>query len=349
MYFDDLEISNIDHLDIACDEAIFRRLISYHENKSNVRLFLGQWHTSKDMCSALIIIFSGYGIFNLAANLGVQYLDKLERVVDYSATFCVLELIWIAVSIAITQYLNSKNMTMKDIKYGNNNNNNNNNNKIIKVWYCYFCWAGYLLEHKIGIRKGNFDMQFKNLAAFSPLFPVAGKSNYARSVTHFISYISEDLDLQKLLQYICSVNLTQPGHFLGFDEALERFGVKFVKQNIGGNYMDPEELSAQISSVQAERDRLTMLLSEYVEDNILVRGERAVKSRKESLWKLANDLIIAFNLENPLEHELFRNTKEINEEGFQQLFDCYSIGIERLNIILHQDVYKIKLRNVKGR
>jgi len=45
------------------------------------------------MCSALITIFSGYGIFNLAANLGVRYLDKLEKVVDYSATCRVLELI----------------------------------------------------------------------------------------------------------------------------------------------------------------------------------------------------------------------------------------------------------------
>ena len=130
-------------------------------------------------------------------------------------------------------------MTMKDIE--------NEDNKIIKVWYYYFCWTGYLIEHKIGIRKGNYDMQFKNLAAFSPLFPIAGKSNYARSVTHFLSYINEDLALQKLLQYICSVNLIQPGHFFGFDEALERFGVKFIKQNISGNYMDPEELKLQIN------------------------------------------------------------------------------------------------------
>ncbi len=191
-------------------------------------------------------------------------------------------------------------------------------------------------------------MQFKNLAAFSPLFPVAGKSNYARSITYFLSYINEDLALQKLLQHICSVNITQPGHFLGFDEALERFGVKFVKQNIGGNYMDPEELSAQISSVQAERDRLTMLLSEYVGDDISIRGERAIKSRKECLWNLANDLITAFNSEDPLTHRLFKNAKEMNKEGFDRLFNCYNIGIERLNTILYQDVYKIEPRNVKG-
>jgi len=341
MYYSDLEISNNDYLNIACDKAIFRRLISYQEKNNNAKLLLGQWHTSKDMCSALITIFSGYGIFDLAASLGVRYLDKLEKVVDYSATCRVLELIWIAVGIAIVQYLNNKNKSMEDIKY--------EDNRIVKVWYHYFCWAGYLFGHKIGIRKGNYNMQFKNLAAFSPLFPVAGKSNYARSVTYFLSFVNDDPKLQKLLQYVCSVNLTRPGHFFGFDEALERFGVKFVKQNIGGNYMDNEDLKLQISSVQAERDRLTMLLSEYVGDEILIKGERAIKSRKDSLWKLANSLTIAFNLENPLTHELFKNTKEMNEDGFLRLFSCYNTGIERLNTILHQDVYKSEPRNVKGR
>jgi hypothetical protein len=95
MYYNDVGISN--HLDIVSNEAIFRKLISYHKKKDNVRLILGQWHTSKDMCSALITIFSGYGIFDLAANLGVCYLDKLEKVVDYQATCHVLELIWVAV------------------------------------------------------------------------------------------------------------------------------------------------------------------------------------------------------------------------------------------------------------
>jgi hypothetical protein len=80
-------------LDIACNEAIFRRLISYNEKKENIRLILGQWHISKNMCSALIIIFSGYGIFNLIANFGVCYLDKLEKAVDYQAICYILKLI----------------------------------------------------------------------------------------------------------------------------------------------------------------------------------------------------------------------------------------------------------------
>ena len=35
------------------------------------------------MCSILITIFSGFGIFNLAAALGAKFLDKLEAIVDY--------------------------------------------------------------------------------------------------------------------------------------------------------------------------------------------------------------------------------------------------------------------------
>ncbi len=71
-----------------------------------------------------------------------------------------------------------------------------------------------------------------------------------------------------------------------------------------------------------------MLLSEYIRDLVLTRGEHAIRSRKESLWKLVEDLINAFNLPNPLTHKLFKNTKEMNEEGFQCLFSCYNNGIE---------------------
>ncbi len=48
----------------------------------------------------------------------------------------------------------------------------------MKVWHLYFCWAGLWIGHKLGIRYGNYDMQFKNLIAFAPLFAAAGKSNY---------------------------------------------------------------------------------------------------------------------------------------------------------------------------
>ena len=95
-------------------------------------------------------------------------------------------------------------------------------------------------------------MQIRNLEVFSPLFLTTGKSNYARSVVYFLTYVESDPHLQDLLKCVCSVNLTHPGHYFAFDEALERFGVKFVKQNIGGKILNDEELKSQISSVQIE-------------------------------------------------------------------------------------------------
>jgi len=107
--------------------------------------------------------------------------------------------------------------------------------------------------------------------AFLPLFSVAGKGNYAKSVTHFLTYVEDDLHLQELLKCICSVNITHPGHYFAFDEVLERFGIKFVKQNIGGKTIDIEELKLQISSAQIERERLDLLISEYMGDTVMTK------------------------------------------------------------------------------
>jgi len=47
--------------------------------------------------------------------------------------------------------------------------------------------------------------------------------------------------------------------------------------------MDIDNLKLQISSVQAERDRLLLLISEYVRDISSSREQRTIKSRKEVL------------------------------------------------------------------
>ena len=123
LYYEDVGIVNTGCLDIACDEAIFHQLILYKEKNDDkiVRPLLGQWHTSRDMCIILINIFLGYGIANMAAKLSIQFLDKLEKVVDYQATCRVLKLIWVAVGIVIFKYLYNKNQTVNDIESNNNN------------------------------------------------------------------------------------------------------------------------------------------------------------------------------------------------------------------------------------
>ena len=68
MYLKDLEQGVID---LACDGAIFRRTKSYKNENLSCKFLLGQWHTSKAMCNALIAAFSRYGIYSMAAKLGV--------------------------------------------------------------------------------------------------------------------------------------------------------------------------------------------------------------------------------------------------------------------------------------
>src|SRR6266542_2962699 len=129
MYFNDVGIDSVENLEIACDEAIFRRFNTL--NETNIRPLLGAWHTSKAMCVTLLTIFSGYGIYDLAAHFGVCYLDKLEKVIDYPATCRVLEYLWIIVGIALNQYTRNNNLTMKEIL--------NSNHNLLKVWYLFFC------------------------------------------------------------------------------------------------------------------------------------------------------------------------------------------------------------------
>src|ERR1044072_8709047 len=76
---------------------------------------LGQWHTSKDFCSVLLVLFSSYGILSLATRLGVRFLDKFESAVDYRSTARVLDLIWVAVGIAINIYINEKEILFSEI------------------------------------------------------------------------------------------------------------------------------------------------------------------------------------------------------------------------------------------
>ena len=108
MYKKDLELTPEQYLDIVADEAIFRRIIKQIDNWPQLRPILGQWHTSKDMCSVLIVLFSSYGIFDLANFLVVKFLEKLESVIDYRSTVRVLELIWTSVALAIRIYIKKK-------------------------------------------------------------------------------------------------------------------------------------------------------------------------------------------------------------------------------------------------
>ena len=118
MYKVDFAMESHSFLDIVADEAIFRRLIKCREKWPHLRPLLGQWHTSKDFCSVLLVLFSSYGLLSLASRLGVRFLDKFELAVDYRSTARVLDLIWVAVGVAINIYITKEGLLFSEIMDG---------------------------------------------------------------------------------------------------------------------------------------------------------------------------------------------------------------------------------------
>ncbi|EXX62501.1 uncharacterized protein OCT59_003769 [Rhizophagus irregularis] len=340
MYENKISIGNNDYINVVADEAIFRRGISFCKTNNKIKMILGQWHTSKDIMSTLITIFSGYGIFNMAGILGVRFLDKLEKGVDFKATSKVLELIWVAVGLAIHLYAKKKEQSLDDIL---------EENKLIKIWYLYFQWASYWHAHWFGIRWGIFDLQHESLKAFSPLFPIAGKSNYARSVTHHIYCIENNSRLRAILRVVPSINLTNPGHFFAYDEVLKTFIVKFVKQNVIRIPTDSEELKLKIKATQLEKERTDMLICDYIGDYVQSSKPHNIQSRKEKIWELVHQLINAFESENPLKNPIFEFCNNLNNKGIDQLVAAYEIGIKRLQTIVNQEILLTENYTTVGR
>ncbi|CAJ0758173.1 20810_t:CDS:2, partial [Entrophospora sp. SA101] len=195
----------------------------------------------------------------MARTLGTQYLDKLERVVDYRSTFRVLELIWAAVGIAIHLYKKQNNLMTKKYKY-------------------------------------------------------------AESVTRFLIHVSRN-PLQKQLQAAPSVNLTKENHYLAYNETLEIFGIKFVKQNLPGNVKSSEDLKNLIKTVQVERERMLMLYDEFVDESNVPRKERNVNEHRQAMWGLADELLKTFESNLPERSILLKETTQLTKEGYQRLQD----------------------------
>ena len=63
-----------------------------------------------------------------------------------------------------------------------------------------------------------------------------------KSAVNYLALLAKYPKLYILLNYASSVNLNRDGHFYAFDEALETFGVKYIKENITGNVYNNENL-----------------------------------------------------------------------------------------------------------
>ena len=287
----------------------------------------------QDMCSVLIVLFSSYGIFDLANFLGVKFLEKLESVVNYRSNIHVLELIQTAVAFAIRIYIKKKNLNIHEIW-----NNDEVVNSAFRIWYLYYQWAGIFKAHRIGIRVGNYNLQKNALAAFGGLFASAAKTYYASSVCHFIGILEKFLRLEDKLRYAASIridhNEKRKGHFFAYDEALETFGVKFIKQNISRNVINMKSLKLQIKSAQTERDRIGILLFKYLNDPTASTGNHAINQRYNAMWNLVNILLQEFDKTNEsfLNNDMWKNVyrTQLTVEGVTQLKNCFPDGVIRM-------------------
>ena len=156
----------------------------------------------------------------------------------------------------------------------------------------YYKWAGIWKVYWTGIRIGNFDLQRDSLSAAGPLFASAAKSNYTTAIAHFLATIAAHPQLEEKLRHCGAFKIPYNADSdtenvrhtcFGFDEALEAFGVRFVKGNVSGNVINEENLKTQIKASQSERERIDLLMSEYLDDNSISHSERAIESRQESL------------------------------------------------------------------
>ncbi|RHZ79662.1 hypothetical protein Glove_142g54 [Diversispora epigaea] len=143
------------------------------------------------------------------------------------------------------------------------------------------------------------------------LYASAAKSNYTTSIAHFLSTIAAYPQLKKKLHHCGAFKISNKDarHIcFGFDEALEIF----VSQD--------------------ERERIDLLISEYLDNHSISHGERTIELRKESLWKLVNDLVTVFGMADPSSHQLFQEypPTEMHKDGLDHLIACYSVGLEQI-------------------
>ncbi|RHZ53528.1 hypothetical protein Glove_441g111 [Diversispora epigaea] len=206
------------------------------------------------------------------------------------------------------------------------------------VYWIFYIWKAY----KIGIRIENHDLQRDCLVSAASLFASTGKNNYTTAIAHYFSALAKYPKLDQTLHEIGAFklpsdnNLTQDISIcFAFDEALETY----------------ETLKRNIKAVQSERERIDLLLNEYLEDTSISHSSRAINSRKEALWKFVDNLIIIFDMKNLLEHLIFQEkvSPKLNKEGLEKRIICYPNGLNYIQKIYLQEVLKIEKHNPTGR
>ncbi|GET57138.1 hypothetical protein GLOIN_2v1469926 [Rhizophagus irregularis DAOM 181602=DAOM 197198] len=129
-----------------------------------------------------------------------------------------------------------------------------------------------------------------------------------------------------------------------FPKNEERKKLRFVLINVF-------ELKSTVSHfpdriVSASLSRMIGSISKF--QNVI---DRNTNNRIEPLWKLVHDLLEAFEMDNSINHDLFKKNSppQLNQEGLIKINQAYMDGLKRIKEIFRQEVIKTEAINTKGK
>ncbi|CAJ0851417.1 2942_t:CDS:2, partial [Entrophospora sp. SA101] len=115
--------------------------------------------------------------------------------------------------------------------------------------------------------------------------------------------------------------------------AFSGYGIFNIAAKLGSRFLDKLD---DVADYRATCRTIELL---WVATGIAINlSKKVVNSRKESLWLLIDDLYNIFNGTIPLNDSLFKDVKEFNDEGLNNIFTCYNKGIQRLYTMLNEEV-----------
>ncbi|GET57137.1 hypothetical protein GLOIN_2v1469926 [Rhizophagus irregularis DAOM 181602=DAOM 197198] len=134
---------------------------------------------------------------------------------------------------------------------------------------------------------------------------------------------------------------------------------EFVRLGFGGllknekelRFINVFELKSTVSHfpdriVSASLSRMIGSISKF--QNVI---DRNTNNRIEPLWKLVHDLLEAFEMDNSINHDLFKKNSppQLNQEGLIKINQAYMDGLKRIKEIFRQEVIKTEAINTKGK
>ncbi|GET57136.1 hypothetical protein GLOIN_2v1469926 [Rhizophagus irregularis DAOM 181602=DAOM 197198] len=129
---------------------------------------------------------------------------------------------------------------------------------------------------------------------------------------------------------------------------------EFVRLGFGGLLKNEKELRfinvfELKSTVSHFPDRIVSASLSRMIGSIII--DRNTNNRIEPLWKLVHDLLEAFEMDNSINHDLFKKNSppQLNQEGLIKINQAYMDGLKRIKEIFRQEVIKTEAINTKGK